>query len=120
MGTVIAAAALAASCACGINGESPWPVVDSRSATVEVSHVYNEDGDHVLSQLIWWDADIHVIAWRLLSRDTQLPVGGQVIYFDRVLRRVRAASEHRTWRQYDPEIDDRAVLPVEQRIGLGE
>ena len=56
----------------------PWtPALHDDVDLIELNHVYNSEGQHVLSQLIFWEhndrsATEHVIAWRLWKPGTSL------------------------------------------------
>jgi hypothetical protein len=97
---------------------------------VEVNHLYDERGQHLLDQLIFYDWSVQlsrfdVRAWRKVKSSAQLPVRSwqdgdyHVTWYDRgILRHVRAAAFRETWTQYDPEVLARKQLPVEQRREL--
>jgi hypothetical protein len=102
---------------------------------IEINHVYNDLGQPVFDQLIFWEwcqrsARWQVRAWRMakgagIDRAVPLPErdwqrGGYVLLWrdwDR-LRIVRAAAVRETWTQYDPEMVEREVWPVDRRRGL--
>ena len=91
---------------------------------VELNHFYDDNGQPVFDQVIYydWDGARHQVRdWWLVKDPGQLPQrdwarGGYVaLWFDdSVLRQVRAASLRETWTQYDP-VAEREVLPKEQR-----
>jgi hypothetical protein len=107
----------------------PEPVRE-RVDVIEVNHFYDEQGRLVFDQLIFWDwceaQDRHeVIAWRMLKCPSQLPEfdwdrGGHVARWldGEVFREVRAQSVRETWTQYDPELEELALLPRERRREL--
>jgi hypothetical protein len=97
---------------------------------IELNHFYDGDGRRVFDQVIFWqwhaDEGVHhVLAWRLWKSPAQTPWrdwmrGGYLSIWhdgDR-LRAIRARSFRETWTQHDPELDDRQLLPPEQRRGL--
>lgn len=104
-------------------------VVDDTAMVVEVNHVYCEStGEPTLSQVIWWDWDggrFVVVDWRM-ARDVKLgplesPSGGYRCQFrdtDGTLRRVHSRMRRVVYSTNDREIDDRALLPSDQRRKL--
>ena len=105
-------------------------VVDEEVDLIELNHFYDEHGQHVLDQMLFYDwcgsdGRFHVQAWRLLKRSAQVPVYS---WHDRcfiatwhdggVLRVVRSLSFRETWTQHDPELRERAALPPKQRRDL--
>lgn len=99
------------------------PVRDSVDI-VEVNAFYDENGKEVFQQLIWWnwnrsECRFDVCDWRLVKNPKQIPLHGTSVFWDgQVLREVSARSVRRTWKQYDPELTERATLPKEQRKEL--
>jgi hypothetical protein len=112
-------------------GLSPdTPLASDRVDLIEINHCYNEDGQLVFRQLLFWewnelDSDYHVAAFRVLRAQTS------AVRIDRqrneyvaswcdsgVLRQVRAPHSRETWTQYDPELEDRRIFPQEYRRGL--
>lgn len=97
---------------------------------VEVNHFYNEEGQLVFDQLIWydWSPKDHrdqVRAWRLVKTPETLPVRiqGTDTYLSwwadkDIERKVYARSRTETWTQYDPELAEREYLPKEERKEL--
>lgn len=106
------------------------PVVDDTADMIEVNHYFDQNGQPVFVQIIFWEwlADesaYRVFAWRMLKSAEQLPVYDwwrecYVSCFSdqNVLRRVRAPCVRDTWTQYDPELLDRQFLPQQSRRGL--
>jgi len=106
------------------------PVVDDRADLIEVNHYFDENGELVLDQVIFWQSDgdqgdFRVLDWRFKKSEQQVPRrdwhrGGFVtIWLDGMhLRRVRAPDFRETWEQFDPEVHDRRFLPQHQRTGL--
>lgn len=95
------------------------PVIESQAETCEINHLYDDNGRHIFDQLIFLDKDSQVMGWRLFKRGTQMPNGGIAVHYDGMARVIRYRVLHETWRQYDPEVEDRRVLPMDQRVGLG-
>ncbi len=99
---------------------------------IEVNFYYDEKGQPVLQQLIffdWSEADqrYEVRSFRIIHELHQLPRrmhknGLYVVIWqdqmDNVLRKVYAKSIRQTRTQYDPEMVHRKLLPKEQRRGL--
>ena len=112
----------------------PELTVDYRCSIIELSHVCSvtdhDDGTRSvaihLSQLIFWqlasDGEFYVRDWRYL-KDAQRPrydhASGtwQVSWLDRTwqLVRVTAPSFLETYSIADPEVENRKLLPVNQR-----
>ncbi len=94
-------------------------------SVLEVQHFYDEHGRLVFDQLIGWGEDDHVVFWRLIKTESDLPrrdwqAGGYVTtYMDgEQLRTVRAFAFRERWESYDVELWDREALPKEKRRGL--
>ena len=97
---------------------------------IEINHFFDDHARLVFTQVIFWDwfadeSTYHVHDWRMLTKRNQWPVrdwmrGGVVaIWRDgEVLRIVRARNVLETYTQYDREIYDRALVPVDQRRRL--
>ena len=106
------------------------PMLHDDVDVIELNHVFDGDGRHVLSQLIFWEvharsATENVVAWRLAKSGQPQPLrdvqqGGCLLLFrdGEHLRLVRGKRYRETWTQYDPEIDDRRVLPQHRRREL--
>ena len=106
------------------------PIVRDHVDTIELNHVYDLQGNHTLSQLIFWkqygsSTRTYVVAWRLWKPGYPTPVqdiqqgGVALLFYDgETLRLVRAQSFRETWTQHDPEIADRLLLPQNSRLGL--
>lgn len=104
------------------------PVVD-RVDVIEVSHVYSAQGDHVFSQLLFWelasDGEYDLRTWLLLKQGGHRPEydfarGDYVARFSswEQFHEVRAPVFRETWTQYDPELIARDRMPKENRRGL--
>lgn len=97
---------------------------------IEVNHFYDERGKHVFDQLIFYDwspnqSRFEVRAWRMMKKVRQEPLRDwstsdyKLIFHEHgMLRKVRGASIHETWTQFDPEIADRQWLPMHLRREL--
>lgn len=106
------------------------PIAAERVDLVEVNHFYDENGKHVLDQLIFYDwsdekSEYEIRAWRLLKKPSQRPLKDfqrneySVTWQDGdTLRRIQAEAMSETWTQYDPELVARASLPKDQRREL--
>lgn len=105
-------------------------VVRDAVDVIEVNHLFDDGGRPVFTQVIFWhwclsSSRYHVRAWRLVKDQSQLPrrdhfSGGYVAWWQdgETLRAVHAQSVRETWTQYDPELLERDVLPVEHRSQL--
>ncbi|PQO45853.1 hypothetical protein [Blastopirellula marina] len=95
---------------------------------IEVNHLYDSQGRHVIDQLIFWDWNrdhFEIRAWRLIKAETQLPRrdwnrGQYVCYWRDMqqLRKVWAPRKRETWTTHDPEVLQRELRPIEARREL--
>jgi hypothetical protein len=105
-------------------------VIRESCAVIEVNNFYDESARLVFEQQIVWDwcdceERYQVRDWRLIKSPNQYPVrdriyGGYVATWQdgEHMRQIRAASMRETWTQYDVEVEERLVLPVDQRRKL--
>lgn len=105
-------------------------VVRDRVDLIELNHFYNEHGQLVFDQIIFYDwcsaaARFQVRAWRMVKSPSQLPQrdwqrgGWSALWQDGDQTRLIYASAFReTWTQYDPELVEREYLPKERRKEL--
>lgn len=100
----------------------PEYLPEARVDVIERNHVYDMEGRHSLTQLIFWvwdygRSDHAVAAWR---SSLSGPVRRGVMVLDRSdqLILVRSASRQRSWTQHDPETFDREKTPQERRRTL--
>jgi hypothetical protein len=105
-------------------------VASDRVDLIEINHFYDERGQLVFDQIIFYDwspaeSRYHVRAWRLLKQPAQIPHRNwshgdyvAVWYDGDVLRKVRAETIRESWTQYDPELIEREFLPKEKRREL--
>lgn len=114
---------------CLLAAEPRTDAVTDRVDLIEVNHLYDATGRHVIDQLIFWDWDrdrFSVRAWRLVKDSNCLPLrdrnGDYVCYWRdmHVLRRLTAARKRETWTMFDTEVADREVLPIEYRQELSQ
>ena len=90
---------------------------------IEVNHVVR-DGKVTLTQVIYWrwesDNRLHVVAWRTVPEDyTVQRVGNRWIdEYQEGTQRMRVYGRGYRFRRsdYDPEMEDRKVWPVERRV----
>lgn len=126
---LVAIGCLFGSCTCAmVNGAEPrTDAAIDRVDLIEVNHLYDTQGRHVIDQLIFWDWDkdrFSVRAWRLVKDDNCLPLrdrnGDYVCYWRdmQTLRKVSAPRKRETWTMYDPEVLDREYKPIESRLDL--
>lgn len=97
---------------------------------IELNHFYNEHGQLVFDQLIFYDwcpaaGRFQVRAWRMVKSPSQLPQrdwgrgGWSALWQDGdQTRLICAAAFRETWTQYDPELVEREYLPKERRKEL--
>ena len=99
---------------------------------MEINRYYDEQGNPVYQQLIFYDWDARtsryqVRAFRIIKSFQQMPHrlhGGRyyaVIWFDEkdgLARCVLARAIRETWTQFDPEMAAREALPVQCRREL--
>jgi hypothetical protein len=101
-------------------------VVRDRFDTIEINSLYDDNGQHVFSQVLFrrFDKQMNrevIEDWRLLKRIHNVPAQQIFIFFDdqdHVLRRVTYNEVRETFTQHDPELIDREHLPKEMRQGL--
>lgn len=97
---------------------------------IELNWFYDERGKLVFQQTIFYDwsseyARYNVRDWRLVKTTAQLPQrdwssGGYVAMWQDGEQFRRLQSKHfcETWTQYDVELLEREILPIEHRRGL--
>ena len=104
-------------------------VVRDRVSILEVHHFYDENARLVFDQLIGWDAiddSETVVFWRLIKHDGLIPRrdwtrGGYVVLFGdegHPYREIRAPVFRERWTQWDVELENRTLTPVEKRRTL--
>jgi len=105
-------------------------VLRDRVDVIELNHYYNDRGQLIFDQIIFWDwcptaGRLKVRAWRLVKSAWHLPErdwqrgGWSALWLDGDrLRAVYAGAFRETWTQYDPEIEDRRLYDVTQRRKL--
>ncbi len=105
-------------------------VATDRVDLIELNHFYDEKGQLVFDQIIFYDwsaqrGRFNVRAWRMLKTPAQIPHPNArqrkytVVWYDGdTLRRVEAPSIRESWTQYDPELAERAYLPKDMRREL--
>lgn len=105
-------------------------VLMDRVDEIEVNSFYDDKGDLVFTQCIFFDlpqdgARHSVVDWRLVKGESQYPArdwgnGGYVVRWadGETLREVRAGSVSYTFTQYDTELIEREFLPKEKRREL--
>ena len=101
----------------------PCGVVEDTVDVCEWNSFFDENGRLVFDQQIGWDftdEGYRVRFWRLIRNGEPIPHRGKMVWLDgERLRRVRCRSVRRSWTQVDPELEDRANLPQEERRELG-
>ncbi len=98
-------------------------VVRDQVDLIEVNHFFDEHGNLILDQVIFYDwsgpdGRFHVRDWRLLKKAGQWPVrcwrSGRYrsVWRDgNILREIQAPDIRETWTQHDPEVTNRKFLP---------
>jgi hypothetical protein len=98
---------------------------------MEANFVYDDNGKETLRQMIYWvlthDGQEKVRDWRLLKECRQIPVKNhttdlhETIWFDGdTLRRVTSDLFNESHTQFDPEVYDRNVHPMDKRRKLSK
>lgn len=97
---------------------------------IELNHVYDSNGKHILDQYIGWqcvDGKFRCEFWCFQNRFTfptrDLARGGWLMVGRKTTegvrpRLVRSRHFHETWLQFDPEVENRDVFPQSKRRGL--
>jgi hypothetical protein len=105
-------------------------LVRDRVDLVELNHFYNEHGQLVFDQIIFYDwcpvaGRFQVRAWRMVKSPWQIPQrdwqrgGWSAMWQDgNQIRIIYASAFRETWTQYDPELVERGYLSPERRKGL--
>jgi hypothetical protein len=108
----------------GIVPQSPAVLSDS-VATLEVQHFYDDEGRLIFTQLIGWNENETVRFWRMAKTESHRPIrdwqnGGYRVTFEDgdKMRTIASATFRETWAQHDRELENRSVLPPEQRRAL--
>ena len=124
MGTMTTTLAL---CAVAAGFQPKTDVLCDKVDLIEVNHFYDEKGQLVLDQLIFYDwspakGHYDVRDWCLLKSPVQVPRKDHAtqrfvtVYRDgRVLRKVYAKTVRESWTQHDPELLEQEFLPREKR-----
>ena len=103
------------------------PVVHDHFSVLELNHLYDHNGNHVFSQVLFMDFNgresrYEVQAWRLTDPrygPRKTANGAEAIFHDKgTLRKVTADSVRESWTQDDKELLDRNHLPPERRREL--
>ena len=108
------------------------PILHDSVDVIEVNHCYSEAGEERFTQVIFWrwqnsypDGRYVVVDWRMIKEKQLLPRRDHrkkcyyLIWWDQNFwRSVKSISFKETWTQYDPEVDNRKLHPVERRRGL--
>lgn len=102
---------------------------------IEINHCYNEDGEKRFTQTIFWEwkawfpgGEYVVVDYRIVKDQPQPQPrkdysrgGYDLIWRDgKTWRRVHSISTVETWTRYDPEVQNRSIIPMNRRRGLTE
>jgi hypothetical protein len=105
-------------------------ILSDRVDLIEVNHCYDEKGQLVFDQLLFYDwspskSHYDVRDWRLLKSPYQVPRRNHdsgeyvVVWRDgQLMRKVHAKTVRESWTQYDPEIVEQEFLAKEKRRTL--
>jgi hypothetical protein len=119
-------------CALAVSLQPSNGVVQDRVDLIEVNHYYDEHGEAVFDQVIFYDwsprqSRFHIRAWRLLKSPEQVPHRDwkrrdfvSLWYDGDQLREVRTPSVCETWTQHDPEQAERRQIPRAARRELSK
>lgn len=103
------------------------PVIADRVDMIELNHVFDVRGEHVLDQVIFWDWEgdngWHIAAHHYDPESIERPQrsGDAWLYVwhaRSAFRMVEAPMFRETWSNYDPEIAERDRRPECERRGL--
>ncbi len=105
-------------------------VVKEAVDVVEYNHFYDEKARLVFDQMMLYRWNKHscrydLVCWRLVKSESQLPVYNPtkdsytITWQDGdTLRQVTSNAWRETWTQYDPELEERSIMPKEHRQEL--
>ena len=90
---------------------------------VEINHMYSPQGKIVFTQLIGWELfdDVGYVAqwWHQVRRPLTVTYGQRrvtvLISHEQRVIRVYATTLRETWTQYDPELENRHLIPGPRR-----
>jgi len=93
--------------------------------SIELSHVYDNEGNLILDQCIFHErteAGFRIRAWRLDkgAKIQRHPSGDYMLLWHdgQVLREVRSKLFRESWSQHDPELRERSTFPKDLRREL--
>lgn len=113
--------------------DRPQDITTDRVDVIEMNDYATKDLEtglpkNVFFQVIFWEwnhrhSRYQVVAWRLFKDDMPTPrkIGGKwvMVWLDgNHFRKVTATSYCKTKTWFDPELEDRKILPKERRRGL--
>lgn len=92
----------------------------ARCDMIEVNHVYGEDGAYRFTQVIAWewlpDYCVHRVQdWKFIKR-WQMRDGAFIGWGDSECYRAHPDLFRETWTQFDAEMRDREMFPVDKRV----
>jgi len=102
------------------------PSLKDNVEMIELNHLYDGQGKLVLDQWIFYDwsgrlSQFVVVDWRRSKTDIFVSKNWKtgeynLTFFDGdYLRKIRSKIYRETWTQYDPELKNREIVPVEHR-----
>lgn len=113
----------------------PEDVLIEHVDILELNHYYDDQGELVFRQLIFWSwhdtgtdylpsGRFNIRAWRLINNGVKEHVvidtpNNRIIFHDQTkLRKISFTTFIETWTQYDIELYERKYLPQNMRKGL--
>lgn len=98
------------------------PVIEYHDSC-ELNHYYDEHGILIFDQLIFRDWNkyekrFEIVDWYVVKPRSSTNENDCIWLDGRHLRQVQYGFRIETWTQYDPEINERSILPKDKRKGL--
>lgn len=93
---------------------------------IETNHFYNEKGEFVFDQRVFYefnsDLNQYVVAdFRMIKDNRNFVAHKRLVFHDGYsLCDVRCEAVRETWTQFDPELENRKVIPIANRRKLRE
>ena len=108
------------------------PILYDSVDVIELNHCYSEEGEKRFTQVIFWGlrnsypgGEYVVVDWRMDKKQQLYPRKNHkdqyyyLVWLDEnYWRNVKSISFKETWTQYDPEVENRKIHPVDRRRGL--
>ncbi len=91
-------------------------------AVVEYNHYYDDQGKIILEQIIWWEEDPYygmVVRDWAMKKDTESTFRvPYFVYSKKHMCFIKSKYALESWTQHDPEVLNRVLLPVRERLGF--